>query len=169
MNDKSHSENCNNLKLEPLKYDKIKLNVAESLKKNPLKTSLDLYQEFSENLDEVNLLPSYSHFKKIVNNERKDNGDAPLNILIDQTKYGTLDNGIFLRGTRSFTSLIKNQYKNIVILFFCSNFQLNRLRLTEHLYIDRTFPIAPSKFKQLFVFQTRDIITQQLIPVAFFC
>ena len=63
----------------------------------------------------------------------------------------------------------KEKKKHINVAFFQSRFQTRRMLISDHLYIDGTFNIAPKgTFSQLIVLLTHDIITKCLIPVGFF-
>lgn len=53
------------------------------------------------------------------------------------------------------------------VIIWTSNFQLNRLRMVSHLYIDGTFVVVPHSYKQLIVISIRDPNTDKVFPAAF--
>ena len=77
------------------------------------------------------------------------------------------DNLIFLRvnlSHRTNKNEVSNHYKLIV---WSSDFQLNRLRMVNHLYIDGIFVTIPQGYTQLLVISIRDPNTDRVFPALF--
>ena len=49
------------------------------------------------------------------------------------------------------------------------DFELNRLRLSEHWYIDGTFDSVPPGYTQTINIIIRDLITGEIMPTVFIC
>lgn len=77
------------------------------------------------------------------------------------------NNLIFLRVFLNFHTKVNENIKNYKIIIWCSDFQLNRLRMVNHFYIDGTFVVVPQGYKQLIVILIRDPNTDKLFPVLF--
>ena len=74
----------------------------------------------------------------------------------------------FYRGHSSFlyTDKKKEQFF-ISYLFWCSFFQLSRLRQSDHAFIDCTFCIVPKGYKQLLIVSILDPISKNFFPCVF--
>ena len=79
----------------------------------------------------------------------------------------TLKNLPFFRLKQSFYYKYKNKEKTGKIIIWASEMSLNRLRLSNHFYVDGTFGTVPRGFKQLITIMIHDPNTNMLGPGAF--
>jgi len=92
--------------------------------------------------------------------------------LITQEAYArahqfNYENLPFLRA--NFILNIKKGNKDVEykIWIWSSEFQLGKLRLSDHIFIDGTFGIVPTGYRQLINIATLDRITGDIVPVGF--
>jgi len=71
----------------------------------------------------------------------------------------------FLRAHLTLNLRINNANTIIKIALWSSDFQINRIRLTSHLFIDGTFTVSPSPYSQLITFMIKDPNTGFIKPV----
>ena len=108
---------------------------------------------------------SLSQITEIVKEWRKET-NASKELYIENNSLNS-NNLPFLRVCLSFHHQKNEVQKNYKIIIWSSDFQLNRLRMTNHIYLDETFIIVPMGYKQLLVISIRDPNTDKVHPVVF--
>ena len=105
---------------------------------------------------------SYSQVDEIVQAWRKKNSATKESYIFSHSKNRT---GLtFFRGYYTLNYKKNNSNKSFKIVIWASDFQINRLRLTNHWYIDGTFTITPCNYSQLITFAIRDPNTGYIKP-----
>ena len=105
---------------------------------------------------------SYSQVEGVVKEWRKKNFASKEEYVLQNSTNKT---GLpFLRAHLVFNYQKNNITKTAKIIIWASDFQINRLRLTRHWYIDGTFTITPSDYYQLLTVVIRDPNTGYIKP-----
>jgi len=105
---------------------------------------------------------SYSQVDEIVQSWRKKNSASKESYIFSHSRNRA---GLtFLRTYFTLNYKRNNLNQSLKIAIWASDFQINRLRLTNHWYIDGTFTITPCNFSQLVTFAIKDPNTGFIKP-----
>ena len=173
---KDHSTECGNMNL--IHSSKIEANKTNS-KEEFIKECEKIMN--SSNIYDRNMFKE--EFKKLYNKIKHDfplNNNFLSNIItnwkknsIRFTKYSVLENKFDYNDRiifREFRSILiengKNNYKNLEYIIWANDENIQRIRKSNHLYIDGTFH-HPKEFKQLLIIMYKDIITELKIPAFY--
>jgi len=139
---------------------KIKMHIYMNPEITP-KTLLDILEkEFSDYK-----LPTIKQLNTKITNFRKKFQTGTLDYV---RKNNLTENGyIFLRCLSNYNIKVQGDEKELYFGLWMSNFQMLRFRMSTHIYIDGTFNIIPSPFKQQINILAEDVITKHIFPVAF--
>ena len=142
-------------------YKTMKIEIIKKLEEQDWLTPGEILDWIKKNFP-VNMHLSYNRVNDIVQYWRKTNNVTKESYALSHTQNKT---GLpFLRAFLVINYKKVNSDKQIKIAIWSSDFQLNRLRLTNHWFIDGTFTIVPSTYSQLMTFLIRDPNTGYLKP-----
>ena len=144
-------------------YTKTKELIISHLEENPQKTSHEITKWMHENM-EPHLHLQDIQVQNIVYRHRKE-------WMITQEAYARInrfnsESLPFLRGNLTLYVKKGNTDVEYKIWIWSSEYQLGKLRLADHIFIDGTFGIVPVGYRQLINIATLDKITGDIIPVC---
>ena len=152
------NSNCHSNKMV---YKLMKLEIEKKLEDESWLTPKEVLDWNKDNFS-IDKHLSYSQIDDIVQCWRKKDS-ATKDTYIDQHPSNRV--GLpFLRTHFTFNYKKNDTNKTAKIVIWTSDFQLNRLRLTNHWYTDGTFTIAPSNYHQLLTIAIRDPNTSFIKP-----
>ena len=134
-------------------YKTVKIEIEKKLEEENWLTPGEILKWVKEHFT-IDMHLSYSQVDDLVQYWRKKN-----NIFKEFYIFEHSSNKAGLPFFRSnFTLKYKKNYvnKSLKILVWTSDFQINRLRLTDHWFIDGTFTITPNGYQQLLTIMIRD-------------
>ena len=158
VKDFNKNSNCHSNKMV---YKLMKLEIEKKLEDESWLTPKEVLDWNKDNFS-IDKHLSYSQIDDIVQCWRKKNS-ATKDTYIDQHPSNRV--GLpFLRTHFTFNYKKNDTNKTAKIVIWTSDFQLNRLRLTNHWYTDGTFTIAPSNYHQFLTIAIRDPNTGFIKP-----
>ena len=149
------------LNANKLVYKKMKIEIEKKLEEEDWSTPAEILKWILANFSIQNHL-SYSHVDEIVQTWRRKNIVSKESYIFSHNKNKA---GLpFLRSYFRFEYKKNNTNEVLKIVIWGSDFQVNRLRLTNHLFIDGTFTVVPCGYLQLVTFAIRDPNTGYVKP-----
>ena len=142
-------------------YKTMKIEIEKKLEEESWSTPGEILSWIKLNFPIENHL-HYSQVDDIVQYWRRKNNSYKESYIIEHSLNNA---GLpFLRAHSTLNIKIHNQNKLIKVAIWCSDFQINRIRLTDHLFIDGTFNIVPTHYSQLLTIMIRDPNTGYVKP-----
>lgn len=128
-------------------YKTTKIEIEKKLEEEDWLTPLQVLKWIQDKFPLESHL-SYSQVDEIVQSWRKKNSASKESYVFAHSKTKT---GLpFLRGHFYLNFKKNNSNTSLKITIWASDFQINRLRLTHHWYLDGTFTITPSQYSNHF-------------------
>ena len=170
-----HSDNCKfklgnntkdfnknkNLSSSKINYKTMKIEVEKKLEDENWLTPSEVLEWIKTNFDIQNHL-SYQQVEEIISAWRKKTCVTKEFYILQNTLNKT---GLpFLRAYLNFFYKKASANKSLKLVTWASDFQINRLRLTNHWYCDGTFTVAPVPYTQLITIAIKDPNTGYVKP-----
>ena len=140
------------------RYEKAKIEIVKQLELNPDSLPNELESWMRKELP-IALHLKIDSIRRIKYHFKKANPNVYDTHQYLKTDFSTTDGLPFLR-SQIFTKDSKDGLEfDFKVLFWSSDFQLNRLRLSDHWYIDGTFDAVPPEYTQTVNILIRDSVS----------
>jgi hypothetical protein len=150
------------------KFQEAKNNVLKLLEENSDMLPIDIDKWMKDNLP-IHLHLKLESIRAIRYSFKKDNPQLIDPHIYLKKDFLTTDQLPFLRAEIYTQSFHDSKNEPLNCLFWTSDFQLNRLRMVDHFYIDGTFDSVPSNFVQTINILILDPYTGETLPAAWLC
>jgi len=141
------------LSLNKINYKTMKIEIEKKLEDENWPTPKEVLDWIKKSFEIANHL-TYNQVEEIVTSWRKKNS-----VIKDQYIFQNTLNKKGLPFLRTYFTLFykkNNINKSLKLVIWSSDFQLNRIRLSDHWYCDGTFGVVPSQYNQLFTIAIKD-------------